>query len=396
VRVLLVHNRYRSGSPDGEEVVFRSEASLLDRAGHQVESYTRSNDEFVENRWASRLSVASQLYRSDKTRRELSEVIRAFKPDVVHLHNLFPLITPSAIDMCRERDIPVVQTLHNFRLACMAGSFHRPLVGPCRDCSPGRPWAGVRRRCYRGSFAGSLAVGVSSALNWWSGIYRDGVQHFFVLTSFAREQLMNFGVAANKISIKPNFVEAPSDQSRANAGYGVFSGRLASEKGVDTLLAAWRSLSNVPLKILGEGPERPHLELVAHQNDLPIDFLGHLQRTSALDYIRRARFLVVTSDCFEGGVPLVAIEAWAAGVPVITPDHGAFAELQPDVEVLKFRRGDAAALCQAIRRLLADDALGRALVRGGLERFKRLHTAERSLEALETTYAAVIAAGVRR
>jgi glycosyltransferase involved in cell wall biosynthesis len=254
VRVLLVHNRYRSGSPDGEEVVFRSESSLLDQAGHQVESYTRSNDDFVENSLAARLSVASQMYRSGKTHRDLSEVIRVFKPDVVHLHNLFPLITPSAIAVCRERKIPVVQTIHNFRLACMAGSFHRSSVGPCRDCSPGRPWAGIRRRCYRGSLAGSLAVGVSSALNWWSGIYRDGVQHFFVLTSFAKEQLMDFGIAENKISIKPNFVEAPSAHQRTNADYGVFSGRLASEKGVDTLLAAWRSLSNVPLKFLGEGP----------------------------------------------------------------------------------------------------------------------------------------------
>jgi glycosyltransferase involved in cell wall biosynthesis len=391
MRILLVHNYYRAGAPGGEDVVFRQESDLLAEAGHEVTCFTRSNDEMDERRIADRLRVVWGMRRSRRTFRELTEVIRRVRPDVAHFHNTFPLISASGYEACVEAGVPVVQTIHNFRIVCSAATHFRD-GSTCERCTPSNPWPAVRHACYRGSRVGSLAVASMLYRNQRARVRRDPVDMYLALTPFAARRLLAAGISQSRVTVKPNFIDLPDDfcEAAARDDRFVFVGRLSEEKGLRFLLDAWRDLRDIPLLLVGEGPLRTELEAYARDHSLPVRFAGLLDRAAVRDIVRSARAAIVPSLCFEGGVPLSLLEAMAVGTPIIASRLGGIPELvTDDLDGLLFEPGDTAQLATQVRRLNSDPALQASLAGHGLQSVRRVHGRQANLDALLGVYATV-------
>jgi glycosyltransferase involved in cell wall biosynthesis len=391
MKILLVHNFYRTGAPGGEDAVFHQERDLLLGAGHEVVCYTRSNDEMDETSSADRLRVVWGMQRSDRTFNELRDLIRRTRPDVAHFHNTFPLISASGYEACVAEDVPVVQTVHNFRIVC-ASATHFRAGSACEQCVPGNPWPAVRHGCYRGSRVASVAVSTMLFRNYRSGVYHDRVSTFIALTQFAARKLVAFGIPTRRIAVKPNFVELPSvrDEQFVRGEKFVFVGRLAEEKGVTFLLEAWRTLPDVPLLIVGDGPLRDSLREFAQRHSLRVEFTGLLERIALAGVLRSARSVIVPSLCLEGGVPLTLLEAMAAGAPVAATRIGGIPELlTQEVDGLLFDPGNADQLTVAVRRLNEDSDLRSSLARSAMQTVNRVHARHSNLDALVRIYRSV-------
>lgn len=391
MKILLVHNYYRSGSPGGEDVVFEQERALLANAGHEVLAYTRSNDEMHEGSVIDSLRVLAGLRRSGRTRRDLQSLIERERPDVVHVHNTFPLISSGVFEICARARVPVVQTVHNYRLVCASANHYRD-GAVCERCSIGRPWAAVRHGCYRGSRLASLAVAQSLFRQARDRIHQRQVDRYIALTEFAATRLRSAGVPPSRIVVKSNFIDLtslPAAKSPTDESYAVFAGRLSDEKGLQTLLSAWREVPDLRLKIIGDGPLRSALQREAEAHRSSIEFLGALPRPQALAIVRGALCQVVPSQWFEG-MPMVVLEAWALGVPVIASRVGGLAEmLGNDERGLGFRPGDAVGLAAAIAQLRADPQLVQRLVERA-QAALAAHQPAASLAQLEEIYRSVI------
>ena len=388
MRILLAHNYYRSGSPGGEDIVFEQERALLLAAGHDVQSYTRSNDEMDENRLTDQIRVLSGMQRSARTSRELRGVIRRFRPQVVHFHNIFPLISASAYDVCRAEGVPVVQTVHNFRFSCSAATHFRD-GQICELCTPDNPWPAVRYRCFRGSRAGSFAVASMLFRNNVSRVHHRRINKFIALTNFSALRLTSAGVPAERVVVKPNFVSNhfKKDDKGSRGKDFVFAGRLSQEKGVRFLLEAWVGLRDIPLTIVGDGPLKDQLQSSARQMGLPVDFAGVLGREDLARVFRSARAVVVPSLCFEGGVPLTLLEAMAAGTPAIASRIGGIPELiVHESDGLLFDPGDRDGLIAAVRRMHVDDRLWQRISSSCSAKAYRDHAPEPNLRALISVY----------
>lgn len=396
MRILLIHNRYRSGAPGGEDVVVDAERESLRQAGHDVFFYSRSNDEVSDNRLSSRVRVARDVFGSSRTRSDLFEVIDRFKPDVAHVHNVFPLITSSAYDACSEARLPVVQTIHNFRLTCAAATHFRE-GRICEECRVGQSLAALRHGCYQGSRLASAAVAIMRDRVYRSSVEDQAVSRFIVLTQFASQRLVDAGVPKDRIVVRPNFVSVPSFETvqpssivPRDARYAVFSGRLSEEKGLMSLLMAWRGLSVLPLLVIGDGPLRPKAENLVASEGLNVRFLGNLPRAVALDTVARATLQVVPSLWFEG-MPLVILEAWALGVPVVGSRIGGIAEmLGHDDCGLLFEPGNAEQLRSRVLELLSDSELSSAIRARARSRYSQRHTPEVGLASLLDVYRSAI------
>jgi glycosyltransferase involved in cell wall biosynthesis len=388
LKVLIVHNRYRSGSPGGEDIVVSQEKSLMEAAGFQVRQYLRSNDELRSGGVKSKLSLARDLLVDRFTVEQLHREIASFKPDVVHVHNVFPIIRSSIYEVCLQEGVPLVQTLHNYRLICPVGTHYRERQ-ICTECSSKSRRAAVSHACYKNSRLATLYLSREIERVWDVAVRRSAVSHFMVLTEFAGNWLQREGVPRSRIVLKPNFVPRLDSVTRHREGFAIYVGRLSVEKGIRTLLAAWRLLSDVPLVIVGDGPERSWIETFVAEHDLPISLIGMRSRESTRELIAKASCLVLPSEWFEG-MPLTLLEANEAGTPIVASDIGGVSEtLQVTVSgsSLLFRPGDPEALSKAVRRILDPSFNHESIKRfGGTELF----TPENSLRILQQTYTAAM------
>lgn len=381
MKVLLVHERYQS--PGGEDYVFEAEAALLESRGHEVERYTEHNDRIEE---MSSIAVALDTVWSRSARRRLAEMVERERPDVVHFHNTFPLISPAVYRPVAAAGAAVVQTLHNFRPICPMAQLFRD-GGPCEDCV-GRavPWPGVLHACYRDSRSASAVVAAMIATHRRLGTWREGPDLYVALTRFARDRFVAGGFPEEKIVVKPNFADVDPGVGEGPGGHAAFVGRLSPEKGVEVLLEAWERLdADIPLRILGDGPLRD-LVRDAAARDPRVEWLGWLGREEVFGTLREARFLVFPSIWYET-FGLGMVEAFAVGRPVIASDRGAMADLVEDGRTGRLiAAGDAAALAGAVETLWSDPA--RAAEMGGRARgeYEARYTPERGYEALLTTY----------
>jgi len=395
VRVLLIHNRYRSGSPGGEDVVFEQERQLLESAGHDVAIYSRSNDEVSLRNPVHIGSLIVGMKRSRRTVRDLTKVIRAFRPDIAHIHNLFPLISASAYDPCVAASIPIVQTLHNYRFSCIAANHFRNQA-VCLSCTPRNHRMGVQAGCYRNSKVASVLVSSAIEAMWARAVSDSAVDKFIVLSNFAQEWLVSHGVDRSRVVIKPNFVHCnpPAPQlpvKMPSDGYLVFSGRLSEEKGVAVLIEAWRSLRDIPLLVVGDGPLRARLEFEVARDQLPIRFTGNLPRDEAVQIVSSAQGVIVPSLWFEG-MPMVVLEAWSVGVPVLASRIGGLEEmLSEDRLGFGFAPGDPQSLVAAVRYLMQNPAAAKDRVERAREVVQQRHSREYSLHLMESVYRDVMA-----
>ncbi|MFZ5576454.1 MAG: glycosyltransferase family 4 protein [Pseudomonadota bacterium] len=327
-RVLVVHNAYQHRG--GEDTVVEAEIALLRIHGHEVETYFRSNDDV---RGMSAPALARQTVWSSRTVSELEALLQRFRPSVIHVHNTFPLVSPSLYWAAARAGIPVVQTLHNFRLLCLNALFLRE-GKVCEDCMGRLPWRGVARACYRGSRAASAALASMLTLHRVLGTYQSKVARYIALNEFCRAKFIEGGLPAGRVVVKPNFVDFPAPEPGPRAGL-LFVGRLSAEKGIATLAAAMATLTGASLRVAGDGPEATLLDGVPG-----VLRLGSLPGDAVRAEMARATALVVPSIWYEN-FPRTIVEAFACGLPVIASRLGALADIVTDGETgLLFEPGD--------------------------------------------------------
>ncbi|NJN10977.1 MAG: glycosyltransferase family 4 protein [Richelia sp. RM1_1_1] len=381
MRILIIHNRYQVRG--GEEECYEAEVSLLQQMGHQVEVYEENNNHLTALNTAA---LAVRTVWSQKTYEDIKHCLKQRPSDVVHVHNFFPLISPSIYYAAKSEGVPVVQTLHNYRLLCPNGLFFRD-EQVCEDCM-GKviPYPGVLRGCYRNSQIASAGVatmlGVHRAMRSWTGM----VDLYICLTEFAKHKFIEGGLPPSKILVKPNFVNPDSGPGSGSGDYALFVGRLSSEKGLDTLLSAWEHLNtHIPLKIVGDGPLAEYV--VRAVKRLPqVEWLGRKSMAEVHVLMGEAMFLVFPSKWYET-FGRVAIEAFAKGTPVIAANIGAISEIVVDGKTgLHFQPGVAEDLVDKVKWVLANpEKLAQMRHEARLE-FEAKYTAHNNYEQLIDIY----------
>jgi glycosyltransferase involved in cell wall biosynthesis len=346
-RILLVHNLYQQAG--GEDRVVEAEAALLRSYGHHVFRYTDHNDRIVH---IGKIEAAVQTIWSHASYRKLLKLIREERIELCHFHNTFPLISPSAYYAARRAGVPVVQTLHNYRLLCSNALLMRQ-GEICEDCLGRRVvWPGAIRRCYRNSYSASAVTAAMISAHRLTGTWVRAVDRYIALTQFALRKFIQGGLPAAKISVKPNFADKDPGAGDGGGGYALFVGRLSPEKGIDTILKAWDMLpDDLPLRVAGGGPLAPQVKQAAARNP-KVRYLGELPGADIQAEMKGAKFLICASDWYES-FPRIIVEALAAGLPVIASDIGVLPELIVHERTgLLFRTGDPADLTRKVQWVL--------------------------------------------
>ena len=323
MRILLLHNTYQQAG--GEDAVVAREAALLRKFGHEVYLHCVSNDS-IQGFFRKAITAWRAPY-SPWGRRETKRIIKETRPDILHVHNFFPLLTPSVYDACKEENLPVVQTLHNYRTIC-AGALLMRDGKPCEDCVQGSPYQAVLHGCYRGSKWGSLAVARMIDTHQRQKTWARKVDRFIALSQFSKNKFIEGGFPSEKIAVKPNFVNSERNKITINQERkgALFVGRLSQEKGLVTMINAWKNL-DIPLRVIGDGPL---MNWVKDNSSAPhISVLGRKEPEQVVKEMNNASFLVMPYECYEN-FPLTLAEAFAQGLPVVASRLGAMAEIIED------------------------------------------------------------------
>jgi glycosyltransferase involved in cell wall biosynthesis len=381
MRVLLVHNFYRSSAPSGEDEVVRGEHRLLMENGFEVIPFTRHNDNLRPGAMGALDAAFSNAW-SFSSVRALRRLIAEQRPDIAHFHNTFPQISPAAYLACRDAGVPVVQTLHNYRMFCANALLNRGGAA-CESCLGRAPLPALLHGCYRDSRVATAGMLIGSALHRARRTYQTQVDRYIVLTEFARQRFLAHGIPADRLVVRGNSLPHDPGLGLGGGGYALYVGRLTAEKGVATLIRAWRRTSDIPLRIVGDGELRAGLEREAC--DLPIEFLGRVTPERVLALMKGAEMLVVPSECYEG-FPRVVVEAFATGTPIVAADLGGLGELVDERAGIKFRSGDANALANAVTQLWKSPALRENLRRANRRRFEREYSPTMALASLHSVY----------
>jgi glycosyltransferase involved in cell wall biosynthesis len=388
LRILLVHNFYGSAAPSGENQVFEAEKALLQSRGHEVAEFTRHSDEIRgPGVWGSIKGAAATPW-NPWAAQAIRRAVARFLPDVVHVHNTFPLISPSIFHALAGMGVARVLTLHNYRLFCPAAIPMR--AGQvCTDCLDRRSvLPALQHGCYRNSRLTTVPLAVNVALHRAAGTWSHQVDAFISLTEFQRQRMVDAGLPAGRVFVKSNFypgkpVVVPWVQRQP---YVVFAGRLTAEKGVATLIRAWQLWGpEAPeLRVLGGGELRGELEAMAA--GLPVRFLGQVDAAEAQRQIAQASLLLLPSEWFEG-FPMVVQEAFAFGTPAAVSDLGPLPSIvRHGVNGLVFEARNPAALLREVRSSWSTPGLLSALGHGARAAFEANYTEESNYQAMMMIY----------
>jgi glycosyltransferase involved in cell wall biosynthesis len=347
MKILIMHNRYRPTAPSGENAVVDQESAALAAQGHEVELLQRHSEEIATWSPLRRLTLPAQVLWSEQSRRSVSKALTEFAPDVVHVHNTFPLLTPSVLYPCRDASVPVVATIHNYRLACANGAFFRD-GHVCHDCLGGSAVPALAHGCYRGSTPATVPVVVGSWLH--SAAWRRLVSAYIFISAAQRDLLAPVGLPAERSFVKHNFVPPPSPHGDTITEHQVtYVGRLDDAKGAPFLMRAWDSFrarrprSPLQLVVAGGGEMSAAVAQWAAQH-ASVRIAGHMSRPEVSRLLAASRAVVVPSQ-WEETFGMVAVEAMAAGTAPVASAHGAFPELlTPGVDGALFPPSDVDAL----------------------------------------------------
>lgn len=385
MNVLVIHNSYRH--PGGEDVVFAQECQLLQRYGHRVVTYERTNRELERMSNFERLVAAKNMVSAKASRRDIRELLRTERPDVVHAHNTFMMVSPSVYEVCQEMHVPVIQTLHNFRLLCPAWSLFRD-GHVCEECPTSGLWRSVWHGCYHNSRATTAGVALMLQVHRLANTWNDSVDSYVALSEFARQKFIDGGLPPGKLQVKPNFVYPDPGERDCAGEYALYVGRLSPEKGVATLLAAWEMLPiSIPLVIVGDGPLRTQLERECSGKHLSeVKFTGRLTSSETRDVIKGAAFLMVPSlwyECF----PMTICEAFACGTPVLCSRLGGMQEIVADNHTgMHFVPGDAVDLAEKVEQAWHNPRRIAGMGKEARRTYESFYTAAHNYERLMQIY----------
>jgi glycosyltransferase involved in cell wall biosynthesis len=351
VRILIVHNRYRSESPSGEDRVVDQEGVALAAAGHDVDRFERLSDDIDSWSVARKASVPARVIWSREARRSLTETLRQHRPDVVHIHNTFPLVSPSVLHACRDERVPAVVTFHNYRPICPSGDLFRD-GAICHDCVGRLPIPSIRHGCYRDSAFATipLAVGVVAHRKVW----KHGPSAYVFLSNAQRDLFASLGLPTERVFVKANLIPATVPGDVKSEHHVVYLGRLSDTKGLPTLMGAWdryrtdHATGGLRLVIAGSGPMATTVGRWASQRP-SVDVVGLLDRQACARLVAGARAVIAPSE-WEETFGLVVVEAMAAGVPPVASAHGSFPDLISDgVDGILFKPGSVAELANVMK-----------------------------------------------
>jgi glycosyltransferase involved in cell wall biosynthesis len=391
MKILLVHNSYQI--PGGEDAVFENEKTLLQSAGHLVSTYTRHNDEILDYSGLEVATLAPRTIWAWDSLRQMRRQIASERPDVAHFHNTFPLISPSAYLACHEARVPVIQTLHNPRLLCPAGTQYRN-GAICEECAEKSvAWPAVVHRCYRNSRVQSGVAAAMLAVHRRFKTWDKLIDRYIASTEFYARKFVAAGLPADRIFIKPHFAARNRQKFSRLRDYALFVGRLTPEKGIQTLLDAWKNTHPpVPLKIRGDGQLLPLVKERA-MYDSRIEWIPRLGEDTLTRLFQQARFLVWPSEGLYETFGLVAIEAFACGIPVIASKTGAMEEIVRDgVTGLQFKAGNAIELAAEVEWAWDHPEEMEAMGRAARAEYESKYTPERNYQMLMDIYQSAVQA----
>jgi glycosyltransferase involved in cell wall biosynthesis len=392
MKALLVHEYYRSSSSSGEDRVFEREKELLQKNGLTVKALTFKNDLIGTKQGPSVLKTALYTPWSPTGKRMIREAVHDFRPDVVHFHNTFPVLSPSAVYQADKMGCATVQTLHNFRTVCAQAMLMQP-GGICEKCIGQYPWPALAMKCYRNSLIATLPLVANIALHRFLRTWQNKVNRFIVLSEFNKKIFVRAGFPDKKIRVKPNFFEDKSQKIRfkpPKENSWLFIGRLKEEKGVHLLPEVWKRLgNNAPLlHIVGDGPCRNDIErkIIAHGLKKKIIMHGLCSSQKVNEMLNLSSLLVLPSIWYEG-FPLVIGEAYAAGVPVAASKIGTPASVVIDrVTGIHFLPGDTDDMVKQLSLLIEQPDILQKMGRNARNEYENKYTSERNFSMLMNIY----------
>lgn len=377
-RIVIAHNFYQQRG--GEDAVVEAESALLTSNGHDVMAFSRHNDDIQS---MAKLAMVRETFWSSSTKAQLAARMADFAPDLIHVHNTFPLLSPAVYWAANHLKVPVIQTLHNFRLMCPQAMFLRN-GKVCEDCLGKVPWRGAVRGCYRGSVAQSTVLASMVTFHRAIGTWQNKVTRYIALNEFCRSKFIAGGLPAERVVVKPNFVDFAAPPETVRAGF-LFVGRLSAEKGIDVLVNAAKSLQTADVRVAGTGPEAGALQGVSGL--VPLGGLGMEQVRQEMV---QAMALVLPSIWYEN-FPRTLVEAFGCGLPVIASRIGALAELVTDgITGLLFDPGDAKDLADKMRWAQQNPHAMATMGRNARKLYESEFTAERNYQQLMAIYRGAI------
>lgn len=391
MRILLLHNSY--GRPSGEEVVIASLGKMLRQHGHEVLHCERSSAELEKMRCGRVRAFFSGIW-NPLARRDFAAFLRGAQPDVVHVHNVYPLLSPSVLGVCTAQGVPLVMTVHNFRLSCPNGLLLSHGEN-CHRCLGGKEWWCVLRNCER-SLAKSLGYAIRTLVARRMRSFYTHVDQFVCLTEFQRQLLVREGLPESRSSVIPNPTATSSRLGYGTASSGsyvAYVGRISPEKDVGTLLAAAARLPGIPFRLAGGYDRMPELVSQAPRN---VCFVGHLDKAGLEEFYGNARLLVFATKCYEG-FPTVLLEAMGYRLPIICSCIGGLPEIVDGGRTgLLYEPGNVAELTARIQELWGDPARCQELGRQGRRKLEQEYAPERLLERILEVYCAATERKSRR
>ena len=393
MNVLQIHNFYRTRG--GECSVVQSERALLEERGHKVLTYYRDSRDIDSRGALAKMRMLSNVPYSKAVEKDVTEIVRKHRPDVAHVHNVFPLITPAVYRALRNCGIPTVQTVHNFRFLCPNGQFYVQ-DHICEACQEYGFYSAVKRRCMQDSVVISWAYAAAIARAWRRGIIPDDIDSYITLNRFFSERLIRAGVPRARIRVLGNFVSDVLEEIPQKKGYVLYLGRLSREKGIRTLLDAWDRIDVGTLKIAGSGPlSREVEERVTRMGGHRVQVLGHVGGDAKRDLLQGAICLVVPSEWYEN-CPVTVLEAMSCGTPTVASRIGGLPELVKDgVTGLVYESGDRIMLEALMRKMISDHGLARRLAANALTAARNEYGPQKHYDGLIDIYTQAIGRGVR-
>lgn len=380
MRIIVAHARYRQRG--GEDVVAESEVDLLRAHGQTVETYFRENEDLVGQ---GKIQLLKNTIWSSEAANDLERKIMEFRPDIIHCHNTFPALSPSVYWVADKYHIPVVQTLHNFRLLCPKATLYRE-GHPCEDCVGKTPMAGIVHACYQDSRQSTVAIAAMLMAHRVIGTWTRKVSRFVALNDFCKEIFVRGGLPLERIDVKPNFVETGMEAYAGVKSGFLYVGRLSEEKGPRILAEAVKQIGQgVEVSVIGDGPDKSFI-----QNVPGIKYLGRRPRNEVFEAMSRAAVVIVPSICYET-FGLAIAEAFACGTPVIASDLGAMRDLVKDGENgLLFSAGNSAELAKRIVWAQENEQAMAVLGANARRDFEAKLTAHQNYKTLMSIYARAI------
>ncbi|MGL1958243.1 MAG: glycosyltransferase family 4 protein [Colwellia sp.] len=386
LKITIIHNKYKIAG--GEDSVVNNEKLLLKCNNNEIKTSLVSNDT-INGFFSKALAFLQTPFVWSHQRFITTKIIaKKQKPDIVHVHNYFPLLSPSIFGALKRHKLPVVHTLHNYRSVCPTALLmhkgeleERSVTNTC--------WWAIKEKVYRDSYIGTFALCCMIELHKKLGTWHKNVDAYIALTEFSRNKFIDAGWPAEKIQVKPNFVEdkfSGRTTIEKKGGYGIYVGRLSKEKGISTLLSAWRSI-DYPLKIVGDGPL---IDLVNESTNENIDYLGKCSSDKVIEEIQHADFIVLPSLCYEG-FPMVLVEAFCCGTPAIVSGIGSMEEIVKSGQTgIHFSVGNSEDLSAKVERLLSNKTKLTKMAKNSRREYLEKYTADCNYRQLMHIYQSAI------